>query len=329
MLGFLKNHTYPIGVDLGNDALKLAQLGSNGSNGSNVNAVSLIVGSSESRPAYIQAGSSDWQRWAVEAIRKMMTTYKFKGRDVVAAMPAGDVFIDHMKMPKTSEDKLQEAIFSKIKQKLPFDSVNAMTKYIPTEGNSVLVLAAEREKIDRHLAIYEKAQLSIKSIGVWPIALTNSYVSFFGRRKDDVDVVVMLLEIEQNSTNIVICRHKNLLFARSIPIGAREIEKSDEDDETPSQLQTDEMVNRLIMELTACRRHFSTMHKKARIERAIFLSGQTVSQDVCTTIAQQLEMPAHVGDCLAAVEMADPDNSGLDRRGFKVNWATAFGLSLS
>jgi hypothetical protein len=28
---------------------------------------------------------------------------KFKGRDVIAAMPANEVFIDHMKMPKVKD----------------------------------------------------------------------------------------------------------------------------------------------------------------------------------------------------------------------------------
>jgi hypothetical protein len=59
-------------------------------------------------------------------------------------------------------------------------------------------------------------------------------------------------------------------------------------------------------------------------------------------IAKQMEMPAQIGDCLAAVNI--PDNCHLkkksegdkkqmggpvDRRDCQVNWAVAFGLSLS
>ena len=207
-------------------------------------------------------------------------------------------------------------MFSEIKQKLPFEADDAMIKCIQTEEDNVLVIAAERKKIDRHLAIYEKANLQIKSIAVWPVALTNSYIKFFGRRKTDIEAIVMLLDIEANCTNVVICRHKNLLFARSIPIGAK-------------QLDGEKMVTRLVLELTACRRHFGSLYRGARIERLIFLSDRAVDRNVCATIAKQLEMPAQIGDCLKAVEIGDPCGSGVDRRGCKFSWATAFGLSLS
>jgi len=241
------------------------------------------------------------------------------------------LFIDHIKMPKTDDSKLEEAVFSRIKQKLPFEPVreNTMMQYIPMENDNVLVMAAERKIIDRHLAIYEKAGLAIKSIGVWPVALANCYTRFFGRRKSDLEAIVILVCIEANCTNVVICRHKNLLFARSISIGL-------------SQLGNKKLLNRFVLELTTCRRHFASMYPKAQIERLIFLPGQTVDKEVCVTIAKQLEIPAQVGDCLAAVEITDPrrlgrdseDDKGslgtpIDRRNCQINWAIAFGLSLS
>jgi len=234
-------------------------------------------------------------------------------------------------MPKADESKLEDVIFSKIKQRLPFEPIqeNTLMKYIAMEDNNVLVMATERKIIDRHLAIYEKAGLAIKSIGVWPVALANCYTRFFGRRKSDLEVIVMLVCIEANSTNVVICRHKNLLFARSISTGLH-------------QLGNKKAVNTLVLELTACRRHFASMHPRAQIERMIFLSGQNVDKDMCVTIAKQLEIPAQMGDCLAAVEITDACRLGgdcerdkgslgtpIDRRNCQVNWAIAFGLSLS
>jgi Tfp pilus assembly PilM family ATPase len=322
MFRFLKNDTCPIGVDMSNDALKLVQLANNGK------AVSLIAGSSEALPGDIKPGSGSWQRWAIEAIKKLTTDGIFQGRDVIAAMPAGEVFIDLIKAPaqpktkkktrqapKTIDGELQQALFSKVRQSLPFDADKAMIKYIATEQNNVLAIAAEREKIDRHLAIYEKANLQIKSIGVWPAAMANTYVTFFGRRKTDVEAIVMLLDIEADRSNVVICRHKNLLFARSIPIGAK-------------QLNDEKVLTRLVLELTGCRRYFGSMYREAKIERMIFLSGGVVKTNICTTIAKQLETPAQMGDCLAAVEITDPAGLGIDRRQSRLNWATAFGLSL-
>lgn len=323
MFWFSKNHTYSIGVDMGDDIIKMVQLASNGK------GISLIAGGSEHRPEDVKPNSGNWQRWAIEAMRALTTNGKFRGREVVAVMPANAVFIDYIKMPKIkdgsqnvkkgawdADDKLRDAIFSKIKQKLPFEPDDAMIKYIPAEEDNVLVIASERKIIDRHLAIYEKANLLIKSIGVWPAALINSYTTFFGRRKTDIEAIAMLLEMNVNCTNVVICRHKNLLFARSIPIGAK-------------QLETDEAITRLAFELNSCKRHFNSMQRKAQIERLIFLSSEPANTNICATIAKQVEMPAQIGNCLAAVQIKDSCRSGIDRRDSEVNWTTAFGLSLS
>ena len=325
MFRFLKKHAYSIGVDIGDDGLKLVQLGDNGK------GISLIAGSSENLPKDVKLGSGKWQRWAIDTICQLTSNGDFQGKEVIAAMPSRELFIDQMRMPKADESKLEDVIFSKIKQRLPFEPIqeNTLMKYIAMEDNNVLVMATERKMIDRHLAIYEKAGLAIKSIGVWPIALTNCYTRFFGRRKSDLEVIVMLVCIEANSTNVVICRHKNLFFARFISTGL-------------SQLGNKKVVNTLVLELTACRRHFASMYPRAQIERLIFLSGQNVDKDMCVTIAKQLEIPAQMGDCLAAVEITDArrlggdckrdeDSSGtpIDRRNCQVNWAIAFGLSLS
>ena len=325
MLGLLKNEIYAIGVDVGHDSLKLAQLGSNGQ------GTSVIASNRKQKPEEIEPGSSDWQKWVIENMR-MLTTYgDFKGKEVIAAMPETDVFIDHIKMPKINNCKPRDAVFSKIKQKLPFEPLeeNTMMQYIETEQDNVLIMATERMVIDRHLAIYEKAGLSIKSIGVWPLALTNCYVKFFGRRKSDLEAIVMLICLEDNCTNVVICRHKNLLFAHSVSIGLK-------------QLVDEQSVSRLVMEITGCKRQFNMMYRNAQIERLIFLSGQAVDKNVCATIARQLEMPAQIGDCLAAVEISkscrlredvenekEHLNDQIDRRDCPVNWTVTFGLSLS
>ena len=299
---------------MGDDNLKVVQVGDNS------NGISLIAIGNENRPAEVKPGSGDWQKWAAEAIRQMTANGKFRGREVVASLPPSEVFVDHIKVPKIktrlgADERLRETVLSKIKQKLPFEPEDAMVKYVPAEQDNVVVMASERGKIDRHLAIYEKANLQIKAICAWPVALTKSYTSFFGRRKDDLETIVMLLDIGPNYTNAAICRQKDLLFAHSIPIGAK-------------HLHDDKMVTRLVLELTTYRRHFDVMYTNAQIRRLIFLSGRAVDKDICTAIAEQLELPAQMGDCLAAVEVTNLYHLGVDRRQCQVSWATAFGLSL-
>jgi hypothetical protein len=71
------------------------------------------------------------------------------------------------------------------------------------------------------------------------------------------------------------------------------------------------------------------MYRKAQINRLVFLSGRAVEKNICVTIAKQWEMPAQMGDCLAAVQVDEPSEAGVDRRDYRAHWAIAFGLSLS
>jgi hypothetical protein len=69
----------------------------------------------------------------------------------------------------------------------------------------------------------------------------------------------------------------------------------------------------------------------------IFLSNRAADRNIYEKIAQKLEMPAQIGDCLAAVNMNDASGNDkeqqsgnpIDRRDCQMNWSVAFGLSLS
>ena len=235
----LKTGPYPIGAYMGEDTLRLVQLDKN------ENGMSLVNGTSRNRPEDIQHGSAKWQRWCVEIVNGQTCNGSFRGKKIIMAMPASEVFIDHIKMANCETDKLSELAFEKAKQKIPFEADDAVIKCIPTEEDNVIVIATERKKIDRYLAIFEKASLQLHSIDIWPVALVNTYVTFFGRRQTDKETVVMLVDIEETYTNVVICRHSNVLFARSVPIGSR-------------QLEVDEMMSRFVQEVESCRRHFNT-----------------------------------------------------------------------
>jgi Tfp pilus assembly PilM family ATPase len=303
----------PIGVDMGSDSLKLAQLEVTRQE------VTLVAADFAPRPEDVEAGSAAWQRWAIETISQLAADGDYRGRDVIAALPPSEISVEHIKLPNVDWDNLGGAdaeTISRIKQKLPFNCDDMIIRPVPTEQDNVVVIATRRQIIDRHLAIYEKAGLQIKSIAVWPDALVNIYARFFGRRESDAESIVMLICMETTGTNVVICRHKNLLFARSVAIGT-------------NQLGTEEAMTRLSLELAACRQHFGTIHKAGEIDHLIFLLGSSESREICLAMAKQLQMPAQTADPLEAVKVPNASRGGIDRRQPHINWSVAFGLSLS
>ena len=110
MLDFLKTHTYSgisalrraakcgaIGVDMADDAVKIAQLMAN------EKSINLIAGGSKNRPMNIEPGSADWQRWAIQTLGELTAKVQFRSREIIAAMPAREVVVEHTKMPKAKE----------------------------------------------------------------------------------------------------------------------------------------------------------------------------------------------------------------------------------
>ena len=318
MFNFLKKRTLPIGVDLGSDFLKIAQLKVVEGNGLRLHAAAM-----QQKPDELENGTAAWQRWAAESTKKLIASKDFVGKEIVAAIPAEDMFIEQFQISKVADDQIHQSVIAAAAKKLPFNLNDAMLKHVVTSNKNnghfdVLVMATEREKIDRNLAIYEKAGLSIKGIGVWPMASINSYTNFFGRREADHDAVAMLLEIGSTHTNIVICKHKELLFAREIAIGLDQINKG-------------ELSQRFLSEMEACCRYFETNSKESKIGRLVFFSDRNAGRAVCDKIAQFAKMtqiPAQIGDVLAAIGIGDNGQVSIDRRGPQPNWSKAFGLSL-
>jgi len=129
----------------------------------------------------------------------------------------------------------------------------------------------------------------------------------------------MLIDIRYNCTNIVVCRHKKILFARSVRIGN-------------NQLKDGSMVTRLVMELKNCRKNLSMLYSRPQIDRLVFLSGRAVESEIYTKIAQSLEITAQIGDCIKAVKIPvilNAEQTNESDLSDKTNWVTAFGLSLS
>jgi Tfp pilus assembly PilM family ATPase len=319
MLSYFGKHICPIGVDLGNGSLRLAQIGFN-SRGPYLHAAGIAA-----RPQDIEPQSPAWQRWAIDAIKDLWHKGNFKGKNIITALPSEELFIEQIKVPHSALEKLDEAVLSRIQKRLPFSPEDGMIRSVPVEiGQTpsaevdVIVMAAERQKVDRHLAIYEKAGLDITGMSIWPIALVNSYRHFFCRRKTDQDRVVILMDIGTHHCNVVIGRGGKLFFARVIPTGYLHLSQG-------------QMVQRLIAEIDACCRYFETIAGKVPIEQILLLVGKNVNKDICDKIAElaeKMQIPAHVGDVLSAVEMNQESSCLVDRRNSQVDWATAFGLSL-
>ncbi|MEN8127438.1 MAG: pilus assembly protein PilM [Planctomycetota bacterium] len=320
MLGMNGKKICPIGVDLGSGYLRMVQLGKNDQ------GLFLQSAAVRQKPDDVEFRAPSWQRWTIESIREIMQEEDFKGKSVVTALPSDDLFIDPIKISRSSLDRINDIIPQKLQKRLPFPVDNALFQHVVigngeqngSDAIDVLTISTNRESVNRHLAIYEKTGLSVTGISIWPVAMAKSFVTFFCRRQSEIDTVSILINVGTNHTNIVITQGTSLLFARVVSIGY-------------TQLEQGQMVQRLFSEIDACVRYFEDSSAAIQIGRIVFLAGNGTSRSLCdklTGLAQKMQVPAQMGDVISAIEINHGPECLVDRRNCKVDWATAFGLSL-
>lgn len=310
MLELFRNHTYPIGLDMGDDALTLVQMTNSG------DAIRLLAADSIEYPPDIKPGSASWQRWAIKTTSELVAHGRFQGKKAIAALPAAEVFIDTIQMPKAPKGELQNAILNHLKPKLMITPEDVLMEHVKIDSENILVMATDKTKLYRHLAIYEKIRLKVASISVWPMAVLKAYTHLWARHMGHNDKPVMLFDIGKSCTNIIICDRKNLYFAHSAPVGAK-------------NLHIDRMVDLLKSEMDMCRARFRSTHKGPQVNHIIFVSGHAVDNDIYTKIAKWAKMSAQIGDCFEAVGVNRSEKAGLKNNVRHANWITAMGLSLS
>jgi len=326
MLSYFNKRTFPIGVDISSDGLYVSQL--------SVQKGAIHLSASDLRkfPADLIIGSEQWQQWAIESLKEICKKGNFKSRKVISSIPPNDLVVEHMKNNDLTGQQLQEQIHNKIRYMTGLNAEKLMTKHLEAENGNFIVLAADKEKVDRYLEIYEKADLEIVSIGVWPAALVNCYTKFFGRRKSDLNSVVMVVDVKSDHSFVAICKHSKILFARYLSVGICNAQNS----------SLEKTADPLSEQMLTCKKLFSSIYEDLKIDRVVFFSSGSmldIEQEVFIRLAKDLQLPAQLGNCLTAVNIKSLEKSGIERRGEKVSdnnssepgysWAMSFGLGLS
>jgi len=305
---FCYDQACPIGIDIEDECITLVQL-STSSDGMGLIDAKKLVG-----PYGVNLESDDWSKWAVNGLKEAVKGSKFRSRKVSLALPVRDTFIDHLTIPSAESPDYPRAIFEQIQNKVPYKATfeNTIIKYIPTENDHVLAIILERERIEQYLAMCDKARLKPQVFSVWPMAMANCYSLLWTQKED---AFVMLYDVAMHYTNIVICHGTTLYYARTIPVGAHDLDKV-------------YMVRKLAEQILASRAHFTELYGNRPIIRNLFFAGQAADRETITKIVRHTRIPAQLCDPFAVIKIANRDSEAIDAKKCRPCWSVAFGLSL-
>ena len=351
----VKGKILPIGVDLGTNSLKLAQLSETDG------TYDLVAAGAVDVPPELGDNLKARMDFCEKAIRGVVRANGFRGRQCTLSVPASASFVHHVKIPKRPPEQVHEAVLGELNGKLPFPAAEAVIRHviagdIAGEGQprqEVIVVAVRRATIQAQLAMARRAKLDVTGINVDSCAIVDCFARVF-RRASDQNRAILFVDLGYASTQVVLSHGRRVVFARNVNIAGRtfdeavaetlgttpqeahgirrQLDGEDPDDPRVMELHScmSRAVDQLVDELTQCLRYYEAVFRAHAIERLIFLGGQAMNKRLCQTIAQRLNLPAQIGDPLVQIGTAQGagQSNGLDRREPQPRWAVAIGLSL-
>jgi type IV pilus assembly protein PilM len=223
MFGLLKNlvggKSSPIGVDFGSDSLRLAQVAPAGQEWKLVAAASADV------PSHVRHDNNARMQFFIQTTKDLLSQGGFSGRQVVLALPAASMFIQHLRMPKMDDEAVKKAIPWEARGKIPLDPNHALLRhYIAGEvyqdqeaKMEIILMAAGRDLVNQYLAMSAKARLDVVGMNVEPKAIIDCFAHLY-RRKNDANITNFFVDIGCAGTRAFIGRGSHILFARAIHI---------------------------------------------------------------------------------------------------------------
>jgi type IV pilus assembly protein PilM len=352
----MKGKLLPIGLDLGTTTVRMAQFSQIEGN------YDLIAAASADIPAEKQADFRSRLGFCGSAIKGLLSTGRFVGRECVLGLPAEATFVQHVKIARTEPEQVTTAVLQEVQGKLPFSASGAEIRHIVVgevggEGGQrqqeVIVVAAARETVMASLVMARKAGLDVSGVNIESCAIVECFARLF-RRTADQTRAILFVDIGHASTQVVISHGSQIVFARNVIIAGqkfnqeiaeklgitpneatgirKQLANQDGGDVGVQELRAcmSDRIDELVGELTQCLLYHESIFRAGTVERVIFLGGQAMDRHLCQSIAQRLNLPAQIGDPLVRMGNLHTgrSESGIDRRESQPEWAVSVGLSL-
>jgi len=219
VLSWFSSKLSPIAVDIGTETIKLLQVEPRDGQHR------LAAAACETIPEEARGKSAEREAFVAEALRKMLNE-GFRGKQVVTCLPANAMALQHLRMVKMNPEELGKALPYEAAGKLPFDANRAVIRHtisaeVYQNGEArqeVIVMAAPRDAVERHLALLSRQKLEVVGIHVEPNALIECFGHLY-RRKGDENICTMFIDIGAGATHVVIAHGKNMVFAKHVQVG--------------------------------------------------------------------------------------------------------------
>lgn len=354
LFGASTNEMLPTGVDIGSSAVKLVQLRS-GKNGVELSAYGTV-----DIPQSCSDDRCERMGFLAKHIQHIIRRGGFRGRKCVLGIPAEDTFVRHIKVPRTADPKNTElAVRRGVQNELPYPVRDAVIRHIVTgevycDGEAkqeIIVAAIPIDTMDAYLDMARRAGLRVVGVSIESLAIVECFSHLFSWGSDQ-EHTALYIDLGPTSTKVVIAKGQNIVFARNLGCGSRDLEKiitegmdvsedlireflrdaqkkklSEETEENLYQL-IEPWVDDTYQSIEQCLLYYRSVFRKTKVDRLIFTGDQARDNRLCQMLAKRLNLPAHIGDPMMGLHVVNGIGGALDfKNASRPGLAVGIGLS--
>ena len=211
----------PIGLDIGQNSIKMIQLSMNGQQLS-------VIAAQKARINQDLTSEQERRNFIVSSIQRMLTEGRFQGSNVISSLPNDGLEITSLRLAEDQTAEIEQALRKEVVQRFGLDPDEDTMQYVIAGSvhqgdeikNELILFAAANETIKSHIELLEEAGLRPVSIDTIPCALFRSFERSF-RRQEDRERTVVFVDVGNQLTTVVFGRGGEISFVKQIPIGGK------------------------------------------------------------------------------------------------------------
>lgn len=349
----------PIGIDLGGRCVKLMQLDRRGGRLEATAAHSVAL-----PPDTDVADPADYAAAAGEAIKRSLSTGGFRGRSVVASLPAASVRVKSLRMPVMEHVALSQAVEAEASGRLQLGHDPHVLQHLIAgevrQGDEVqqevVMLAAPLAMVEAIASMLESLKLQPLAIDLGAAALARCVALQDADGPAEGPEVRVAVDLGHSATQVLIVREGRLVFYKSIPLGGRDMDRavaeqlgspveeiielrhrvpSDGEGVTlmPGHVQralidaARPTLSELGREIGLCLRYYSVTFRGSRPARAMLLGGESRHAWLPPMLGEHAGIEVVATDPLEGVDLSAV-SSAIPGPEHAAAWGVAAGLSL-
>ncbi len=217
----------PIGLDIGNDSIKMIQLSTDGGQFSVLAEDKVRIDSSVGQEPQSR------REFVVSTVRKMIESGNFHGSNVVTCLGHDSIKITSVRLAEANESEIKEALDKEVVQRFDLDPNKDLVNYMLAgdvrQGdeirNEFILFAADDESVRDHISMLEEAHLSPVGIDAMPCALFRCFERSL-QRQEDKDRTVVIVDVGSKYTTVIFGRGPEISFIKQISLGSQSFSKS-------------------------------------------------------------------------------------------------------